>query len=158
MGRLGTLKVEVEVEAYVNPTEDPAKVELAIRNVFGEITLEREAAGDGTLLRLSGVEALENLREMLRRDRIRDAARAHLNRRVEGDTIRFGLNRQAAYMKHVSFHHPREAPLGPIQITMRGDPSRIIEHLCGKEATEGYNIGTPKTGAYPNDKVIGIYN
>ncbi|MBS7638764.1 hypothetical protein KEJ49_07815 [Candidatus Bathyarchaeota archaeon] len=128
------MNVEIEVEAYVNPTEDPSKVEAAIRNLFGNITLEREPAGEGTVLRgrLMGIGSLENFKEMLRRDRVRDAARAHLSSRVEGDTLRFGLTRQAAYMKHISFYHPREAPLGPIQITIRGEASKVIDFLCGK--------------------------
>lgn len=132
------LNVEIEVEAYVNPTEDPLKVESAIRNLFENITIEREPAEEGIVLkgRLRGVESLENLREMLRRDRVRDAARAHLTSRLDGDTLRFGLNRHAAYMKHISFHHPREAPLGPIQVTIRGEASRVIDFLCGRELRE----------------------
>lgn len=141
------MNVEIEIQAYVNPTEDPLKVEAAIRNVFGNIALEREATGDGMILRgyLRGLESLENLREMLKRDRVRDAARAHLTSRIEGDTLSFGLNRQAAYMKHISFHHPREAPLGPIQIKIIGEASRVIDFLCGKEQEEGLNIRTLRT-------------
>ncbi|MBS7653139.1 MAG: RNA-binding domain-containing protein [Candidatus Bathyarchaeia archaeon] len=129
------MNVEIEVEAYVNPTEDPLKVEAAIKNLLGDIAIEREKKEDGMVLRghLRGIGSLENFREILRRDRVRDAARAHLTSRIEGDTLRFGLNRQAAYMKRISFHHPREAPLGPILVTVRGEASRIIDFLCGKE-------------------------
>ena len=130
------MTVEIEIEAFVNPTEDPAKVEKAIRNIFGEVALQRGIMEDGLMLRanLEGLEHLGNMREMLRRERVRDAARAHMMRSIEGGILRFGINRQAAYMNRISFYHPREAPLGPIQVTIRGDLIQIIEYLTGKES------------------------
>jgi predicted RNA binding protein with dsRBD fold (UPF0201 family) len=138
------LTVEIEIEAFVNPTEDPDKVEKAIRNIFGEVALERRIMEDGLILRanLEGLENLGNMREMLRRERVRDAARAHMMSRIEGGILRFGINRQAAYMNRVSFYHPREAPLGPIQVTIRGDLIQAIEYLTGKES----NNATSKRG------------
>jgi len=43
----------------------------------------------------------------------------------------FGLNKQAAYMGRASFYGSRESPLGPIQLTIRGDTDEVIRFLCG---------------------------
>jgi hypothetical protein len=127
-------RLEIKVEAEVNNTESPEKVEAAIVNVLGGIELKPIKRGDRTTLegRLFDVESLKRLRDLLSKDRIRDAARSFLSRRVEGDVLSFGLSRLAAYAKHVSFYRSREAPLGPIQITIKGDVSEAIEYLCGK--------------------------
>lgn len=129
------MKIEIHIETYVNPTEDPERVETAVKNIIGEINLERESSEDGMILkgRLEGMESLRKMKEILRRDRIRDAARMHLTRNSEASILSFDLNRLAAYMNHISFYHPRESPLGPIHITLKGEISKAIEFLCGKE-------------------------
>jgi len=125
-------RVEIEVEAVVNPTESAEKVERAVRNVLGDMDLDCSARGGVTVLRgrLEGVESLRHLRGLLRRMRIRDAARAFLSRNVRGNVLSFGLNRQAAFSRRVSFYNAMEAPLGPIQITVRGDADGAIRYLC----------------------------
>jgi predicted RNA binding protein with dsRBD fold (UPF0201 family) len=52
------------------------------------------------------------------------------NRRKEGRLLRFSLNRQAAYAGHVSFSHSQGTVLGPIQISVKGDIEKFIEHVC----------------------------
>ncbi|RLI10637.1 hypothetical protein DRO42_00580 [Candidatus Bathyarchaeota archaeon] len=125
-------RVEIAVEAVVNPTESVEKVERAVRNVLGDVDLKQHTRGNTTVLEchMNGVESLRHLREQLRRARIRGAARALLTRSTQGSTLIFGLNRQAAYAGRVSFYHSREAPLGPIKITIRGDVDAAIRYLC----------------------------
>ena len=124
--------VEIEVEAAVNPTESVEKVEMAVRNVLGDIDLKRTARGDRAVLkgRLEGVESLHRLKGLLGRMRIRDAARAFFARGAQGNVLSFGLNRQAAYASRVSFYRASEAPLGPIQITIKGGVDEAIHYLC----------------------------
>jgi len=125
-------RVQIEVEAVVNPTESVEKVERAVRNVLGDLDLKRTVRGGGTALkgRLEGVESLRHLKELLRRMRIRDAARAYLTRNIQGEGLTFGLNKQAAYIGRVSFYRLKEAPLGPIQITISGDVDEVVRFLC----------------------------
>lgn len=128
------MKIEVTVEAYVNPTESVVKVESAVKNVLGDIDLQHLDRGDETLLRgrLEGLDSILHFRDLLRRRRIRDTARSFFTRRIGGDVLSFGLNRQAAYAGHISFYRERESPLGPIQVTIRGDVEEIINYLCQK--------------------------
>jgi len=125
-------RVEVEVEAIVNPTESVEKVERALRNILGEIDLQQTVHDEVTVLRahMKGLDSLRQLKDRLRQTRIREAARAKLTNSLQGNRLTFGLNKQAAYAGRVSFYRYREAPLGPIQITICGDVNEVLRYLC----------------------------
>lgn len=121
------------VEVEVNPTEDSAKVRLAVENVFGSLRLDEKPQRRGTLLlgQAQGKNSLWHFGNLLRRERIRAAARAVLSRGRRGKTINFYLNKQVAFAGHVSFCEPlAESPLGPIKVEITcSDPSKIIDFL-----------------------------
>ncbi len=125
-------RVEVEVETMVNPTESVDKVVRAVRNVLGEIDLEQTTSDDVTVLRtrMNGMESLNHLKNLVRQMKIRDTACAKLSNSIRGNALVFGLNKQAAYAGRVSFYRYREAPLGPIQITISGDVDEVVQYLC----------------------------
>ena len=125
--------MEVNIRVEVHATESREKVEIAVRNVLGEVPLTSIDRGDTTVLKssLQGLESLGHLRDLLRRTRIRDAARGLLTRIFEGGAMSFGLNKQAAYMGRASFYGAGESPLGPIQIVISGDASKVVEYICG---------------------------
>jgi len=77
---------------------------------------------------------LTKLYNLLRRERIRDAARAVLFGGMSERTIVFYLNKQVAYVGHVSFSQPvGESPLGPIRVEIECDnPREIIDWLAPK--------------------------
>ena len=126
-------RVEVSMRTEVYPTESRKKVEAAVRNVLGDIALEYFDHGGSTVLegRSNDLKALKHLRDLLRRARIRDAARALLSRSLNERALSFGLNKQAAFAGQVSFYRLGESALGPIQITVNGDVSEVINFLCG---------------------------
>lgn len=132
-------EVTVVVRAEVSPTEEPEKVAKAIKKVLGPITLETIERRGETILeaRMVGVESLRYLRESFARERIRDAARSMLSRWASDRTeFTFGINRQAAYAGHVSIYQASQAPLGPIQVTVKGDPKAIVSYLCDIRRTQ----------------------
>ncbi len=126
-------QLEVSIRVEVHPTESREKVESAVRNVLGEVPLTAVDRGDTTVLEssLQGVESLSYLRDLLRRTRIRDAARGILTRTAGEGVMSFGLNKQAAYMGRASFYGAGESPLGPIQIVITGEVAKVVEYLCG---------------------------
>jgi predicted RNA binding protein with dsRBD fold (UPF0201 family) len=130
------VEINVTVEADVNPTEDEAKVRLAVNNVLADasITIKPAAKGSTLLAQAKGQDCLVNLRNMLRNDRIRDAARRLLLKSISGDTLTFYLNKQVAYAGHVSFsEETAESPLGPIRFTIQSDaPLQLVEWLAEK--------------------------
>ncbi|UCC27861.1 MAG: hypothetical protein JSW29_07340, partial [Candidatus Bathyarchaeota archaeon] len=72
------LKIRIIVEK--NPTEDPDKVKQAVENIFSTAEFEPKLGDNGTPLiaNAKGKEGLTKLYNLLRRDRIRDAARGVL--------------------------------------------------------------------------------
>ena len=128
-------EVKVIVKAHINPTESEEKLEKAISNLFGEGPMRRSKE-HGVLYLVfesEGLDSLRHLRQRIASDRIRDATRAMLSRwAAKNEKVTFHLNRQAAYVNHVSIYHASKAPLGPIEVEIDGPPEEIIEYLTGK--------------------------
>lgn len=120
--------MRLEVRAPINPTEDSEKVVRCIKNIFKiDVFIERnEAVGVS-----EDMSSLENLKRLIRQRRIRAAAKAVMRSGVEGDTIIFHLNKQAAYVKKVSFSSPEnESPLGTLSVKIEtDDPHGLIDWL-----------------------------
>jgi predicted RNA binding protein with dsRBD fold (UPF0201 family) len=129
-------EVEVHVEVEVNPTEDLEKVKMAVENIFGSVEFEVKNQRLGSLLiaKAKGIDGLTKLYNLLRRERIRDAARGVLFDGLSEKSIIFYLNKQVAYAGHVSFSRPvAESPLGPIKVQIRcNNPRELIEWLAPK--------------------------
>jgi len=131
-------EVIVYVEAEIYPTEDEDRVRAAVNNVLGNASITIKLAQKGSTLtaEAQGQESLIKFRNLLRQDRIRDAARKLLFRAISGNTIGFCLNKQVASAGHVSFSEEiAESPLGPIRFTIQTDsPRQLIEWLAEKNA------------------------
>jgi predicted RNA binding protein with dsRBD fold (UPF0201 family) len=127
-------EVTVHVEADVNPTESEEKVRKAVWNLFGDLPTQTKPTHKGSVLtaETKGQETLITLRNVLRRDRIRDAARKALFHGLRGDTLSFYLNKQVAFAGHVSFSEAEgESPLGPIRVTVECEnPPELINWLA----------------------------
>ncbi|MGA2386285.1 MAG: RNA-binding domain-containing protein [Candidatus Bathyarchaeia archaeon] len=131
-------QVTVHAEAEINPTEDEEKVKAAVCNMLGNpsVTIASEGKGSVLTAEASGQDSLFKFRNLLRNDRIRDAARKALFHSMRGNTISFCLNKQVAYAGHISFsEETAESPLGPIRVTITSDnPRHLIEWLAEKTA------------------------
>jgi predicted RNA binding protein with dsRBD fold (UPF0201 family) len=129
-------EVEVYVEVEINPTESEDKVKRAVENMFGNIPIQVRSLVRGSLLtaETKGFEALTKLYNLLRRERIRDAARGVLFEGLSENTITFYLNKQVAYAGHVSFSKAvAESPLGPIKVQIKcNNPRQLIDWLAPK--------------------------
>ena len=122
-------EITVYVEAEVNPTETEEKVKKAVANVFGDIVTEIKIVHVGSILtaEAKGREALVNFRNLLRQDRVRDAARRVFHAGSRGESIGFCLNKQVAYAGHVSFSQETgESPLGPIKVDIKCENPREL--------------------------------
>ncbi len=131
-------EVEVHVEVEINPTESEEKVQRAVENVFGGIQTQIRQLRKGSVLTADakGLESLTKLYNLLRRERIRDAARGALFEGLDDKTITFYLNKQVAFAGHVSFSKAvAECPLGPIKVRIKcEDPRQLIDWLAPKTA------------------------
>jgi predicted RNA binding protein with dsRBD fold (UPF0201 family) len=126
-------EITVHVETEINPTEAEEKVQKAVANIFSNLSTEIKPSYRGSMLNAyaKSQEALIRFRNLLRSDRIRDAARKALFRGIRDMTISFCLNKQVAFAGHVSFSEEvAESPLGPIRVTIEcEDPGRLVQWL-----------------------------
>ena len=129
-------EIRVYVEAEINPTESEGKVKRAIENVFGNVETKVQPIYKGAKLtaETKSLESLTKLYNLLRRERIRNAARKALFEGLNGKTITFCLNKQVAYAGHISFSKEiAESPLGPIKVKIRCEnPRELIDWLAPK--------------------------
>jgi predicted RNA binding protein with dsRBD fold (UPF0201 family) len=130
-------EITVHVEADINPTEDENKVKRAVENMFGNLNFEEEThehAANMTVGKGKGREALTKLQNLLKRERIRDAARRAFYEGLGERSLVFYLNKQVAFVDHVSFSKPfGESPLGPIRVEVQcSNPRELIDWLTAK--------------------------
>jgi predicted RNA binding protein with dsRBD fold (UPF0201 family) len=127
-------EVTIRVETEVNPTEAEEKVKTAVANMFGGIAPQIKPSYRGSILtaEAKGQEALIKLRNLLRMDRVRDAARKVFFGSLRGETISFCLNKQVAFAGHVSFSEEvAESPLGPLKVIIECEnPRQLIDWLA----------------------------
>ncbi len=79
------------------------------------------------------IDSLERFRMIIQRDRIRAAAAAVLHKSSGPDGFLVFLNKQVAFVNHVSFCEPEgESPLGPIRFKVQtSDPFKVINWITG---------------------------
>lgn len=127
-------EVHVTVEVEVNPTEDPEKVKQAVENLVWKPRFELLPKKRKSLLiaRAEGRDGLTKIYGLLRQERILDAARKVMREGLTGNAVTFYVNKQVAYVKHLSFCKPAaESPLGPIKIKIIcDDPIGLIDWLA----------------------------
>lgn len=131
--------VTVIIESDILPTEDEFKVERAVRNIFPliEIRLEenkrRRIKGQA-----QGLKVLSEFRSLLKRNKIRAAARSIMLTSISASNITVALNKQAAYAGHVSFTaDPNESPLGPIILIIQSPKlQKVIDWLVQPKRQE----------------------
>jgi len=129
-------QITVCIEAEVNPTESEEKVKKSVENIFGNVQTKVQSIYKGGLLtaETKGLDSLTKLYNLLRRERIRDAARRALFEGLSGKTINFCLNKQVAFAGHISFsQETSESPLGPIKVKIECEnPRELINWLAPK--------------------------
>ncbi|MFH0848153.1 MAG: RNA-binding domain-containing protein [archaeon] len=123
------------VRATVSSTEDQGKVEQAIRNIVAvnEVNIESKSSEQSVLVAKGyGREVLTRLKDLIQQEGIRDAARRELLSGTSEGRIIFFLNKQVAYVGHVSFSkETSESPLGPIEVDVTcEDPQNVVDWLA----------------------------
>jgi predicted RNA binding protein with dsRBD fold (UPF0201 family) len=129
----------VRVRASLNPTESSEKVLKSILNLFDfkEAECERTSSGEKEYIICvaRSISPLYKLRNLLRQQRILDAARSYIERGMEDTRTVFYLNKQAAFMGKVSFctYETGESPLGAIVVSIEFEncgPEQVLDWLA----------------------------
>jgi predicted RNA binding protein with dsRBD fold (UPF0201 family) len=115
--------VEVTISTRCYATEDREKVGRAIRNIFPEADVQ------GVDPIIAQTHSLEMFSDLLKRQRIRDAARAVLRRSLKRGSATFMLNKQVAFVGKISFSEESHA-LGDIEVRMSSqDLQTLIDSI-----------------------------
>jgi predicted RNA binding protein with dsRBD fold (UPF0201 family) len=115
--------VDVTIRTRCYPTEDRDKVVHAVKSIFPDA----DTKGADPIIAHS--RSLENFCDLLRKLRIRDAARSALRRGLKRGSTSFALNKQVASIGKISFSEESHA-LGDIEIMMsKGDIQALIDSL-----------------------------
>ncbi len=121
--------LRVRVETPCRPTENLARVKVALLNLFPDLVFDRE---DETV---SGTAAsLDKLRELIRNQKIRDTARGQFLAGRDGDRTRVRLSKQAAYMGLVNF--AAGAPLGDVVVDLESDELTVVIDFIAESTVE----------------------
>ena len=125
------VRTKLVLEATVSPSEDPAKVLQAMRNVVGEAQCDIDEDSRPARLVSEDPKALVHIREQLRDRHVRSAARKQMLLRSTGRSTSLMLNRQAAAVGVVALcGSPDESPLGPIYLNLESEKiDALIEWL-----------------------------
>jgi len=130
------VEVTVFVETEIYPTESEENVKASVTGFLDNVVITVNPAAKGCTLTAvaNGQESLIKLRNMLRNDRIRDAARRFLFKSIRGNMISFCLNKQVAFAGHISFSEQiAESPLGPIRVNIETENTeQLIDWLAEK--------------------------
>ena len=117
--------IEIFVSSSVRPTERVDRVVSAIENIFPGLVMDIRS---DRIEAYDGPESLRVMHDLLRRQKILDAARSEMLRGLVEDSTSFRLNKQAALMGIVSFPAEEEA-LGSLHIRITGG-ERVIDWLA----------------------------
>ena len=117
--------IEIFVSSSVRPTERVDRVVSAIENIFPGLVMDIRS---DRIEAYDGPESLRVMHDLLRRQKILDAARSEMLRGLVDDATSFRLNKQAALMGIVSFPAEEEA-LGSLHIRITGG-ERVIDWLA----------------------------
>lgn len=121
----------MKVTARCFPTEDRAKVAEAVAKLFPGAV----AQGDDPVVFTA--DSVEHFAELLKRQRIRAAARSILRRGLSGDSVVFSLNKQVATAGKVSFSEEQHA-LGDLEVVITADDIEgLIDDIAPRALKEG---------------------
>jgi len=105
---------EIRLSAPCYPTEDRDRITRSMKSIFPDAEFNDE----GSITAVAS--SFEVFAELLKRQRIRDAARRVMRRHMHGRATSFRLNKQVAVIGKVSFSE-EEHPLGDIEVTITAD-------------------------------------
>lgn len=126
--------LKVKLSTPCRPTESREKVVAAVRALFPDADL----SGDEMLVGESS--SLDVFAEALRRQKIRDAARAIMLKGLSGNRIHFRLNKQVAIVGKVSFSEEAH-PLGDIEVVIEAeDPRAVIDAVAPSTRETGEGV------------------
>jgi len=119
----------ISIETVLHPTEDQLKVKAAVLNIFPDAAF---VESEGTIR--AEASSLEHLKELFKRQLIRDTAFHVLRGSIGESGLSFSLNKQAAFVGKANFAPP--SPMGAIKVTVEDENLEgVIEFLTDRRSS-----------------------
>jgi len=125
--------VKITIEAQLKPSEDPKKVEEAIKNVIGQKDVFSIKNEKGMLVaEIDDQKGLDNIYEKIRARQNVGVARRMLTQNVSNNNTWIYFHKQAAYVKILNIcDGESDSPLGHIKVIINtAEPLKIIDWLA----------------------------
>ncbi|MFQ5941166.1 MAG: RNA-binding domain-containing protein [Nitrososphaerales archaeon] len=125
MKKAPDIELDIRAECRVYPSEDSAKVIVAVKNILSNCVTELT---DSKILAVSkNPESLSKIYQHARSRAILGVFRRVLEHNTIGNSTWFYLNKQAAFVGIVSIcEEESESPLGPIKVTLTSTQLQLI--------------------------------
>ena len=120
----------VTISTPVFPSEDPEKVEKAVRNIFPDAELE---LADGTM---EGTADLTHFSNLIRKQKILDVTRAVMTKGHRGRKTIFNINKQVAFVGKISFTEEKTT-LGTIRVVLEDENLTALIDLIAPNTVDG---------------------
>ncbi|MHA2369327.1 MAG: RNA-binding domain-containing protein [Candidatus Hodarchaeales archaeon] len=122
----------LQVDAQIHPTEIEERVTAAITNIFPDIELQVRT--DWISSKTENWDDLLYFSELLEKQRVLDAARRMVLDHLSGNTTRFLLNKQAAYVGKINFcETEEESPMGPLFVVLSSEQiNELLDRIVPK--------------------------
>ena len=124
----------VYVNCPVNPSESEEKVEVAIRNIFPDLEMERTDHGFK-----GSTDSLEKFKMQIRRQKILDTTRNVLLRNSTGNKTKMHLNKQVAFVGNVTFAE-ESTVLGTLEVIIEEEDIEALIDNVAPTTNEGEGI------------------
>ena len=124
-----TPSYKIEIFCEINPSEEKAKIETAVLNIFSDLEIsinEHRLIGKS-----NNTNTLSKVFKSIHKKNTKNAYQRILQRNNDGNSTWFYLNKQAAFVDTVAIcSESDESPLGPIKVTIEAnDIEDIIQTL-----------------------------
>lgn len=128
--KIPKIACKIEVYAAVNPSEDPAKVRLAVSKVIQSNDFQYK---EGSIKATSNeLESLLKIQETIKKHQVNRIYRRQMRYNTKGDTTWFYLNKQAAFVDVIAIcEESEESAMGPIKVIIHSkDLDKISDWLA----------------------------
>ena len=126
-------QIKIIIETQLKPTEDPKKVETAIKNIIGiENIIITQNKKNMLISKTKNQKALDKIYEKIRDKHIFGVTRRLLMQNKTKDNTWIYFNKQAAFVNVYNIcENEIDTPLGHIKVTINTDePQKIIDWLA----------------------------
>ena len=123
----------VTISAPVFPSEDPEKVEKAIRNIFPDAELE---FADGTI---EGEADLTYFSNLIRKQKILDVTRSVMTKGQRGRKTTININKQVAFVGKISYTEEKTV-LGTIKVILEDENLEALIDMIAPNTVDGEEV------------------